>query len=50
MPDFGSHTGYIYAAYGFAAVILGALIAFAFAGRAAARRRLAALEKTETLR
>ena len=50
MPDFGAHTGYIYASYGIAALILGGLVILAFARRAAARKRLSVLEDTETRR
>lgn len=45
MTLFGAHSGYILAAYGLAALILGAMTVLSLAGRAAARRRLAALER-----
>lgn len=44
MPDFGPQSGFIYAAYGVAVLILGAMIGLALAKRAAARRRLARIE------
>jgi heme exporter protein CcmD len=50
MPDFGHHGPYIYASYGAAALILIGLIVASLAARAAARRRLAALEGEEKRR
>lgn len=47
MPDFGAQAGYIYAAYGVAALVLGAMVVFALVGRAAARRRVTALERKD---
>ncbi len=44
---FGPHSPYIYASYGVAAVIIVLLIAGAYRSRAAARRRLADLERLE---
>lgn len=49
MPDFGPQAGYIYAAFGIAALMLGAMIVSAVVGRAAARRRLASLEAPERM-
>lgn len=39
MPDFGPQSGYIYAAYAIAALILGAMIGSTLLRRGAARRR-----------
>lgn len=44
---FGPQTGYILAAYGAALVILGGMVVEALWKRAAARRRLAALERED---
>jgi len=48
MTLFGAHTGYILAAYGLAALILCAMTVQSLVARAAARRRLAALEREES--
>lgn len=44
MPDFGPQSGYIYASYAIALLVISAMIVHSVARRAAARRRLSALE------
>ena len=47
MSDFGPQAAYIYASYAVSAVILGGMIGAALIKRAAARRRLAALDGSQ---
>jgi len=47
---FGPHTPYIFASYGVAFTVIVLLIAGAYRARAAARRRLADLERLESSR